>query len=255
MSDTSLHPRYPHFSELPLALRVLYTAALFIFAMGYTFGVVYVFKTHAGRDGNPGTLSYRDLVIAYSGTGEGSRLESALRGPMAIMAPSAELNPIIAWVHEGANKAKYETDIRPTIEKRCMICHDGSNPRLTNLGSYDNVKKVTEKDTGTDISTLVRVSHVHMFGLTFIFFLLGIIFCHAEVQPEWIKSAVVGLPFAAMALDVSSWYLTKLFHPFALMTIAAGGIMGLCFAFMWIVSIYQMWFAGTAAATAKKHGA
>jgi len=32
---------------------------------------------------------------------------------------------------------------------------------------------VTEQDTGTDIFTLVRVSHIHLFGLTFIFYLVG----------------------------------------------------------------------------------
>ncbi|MFH1043816.1 MAG: elongation factor-1 alpha [Pseudomonadota bacterium] len=254
MSDTSLHPHYPHYSELPLDLRVLYTAALFILAMGYSFGVIYVFNTYAGRDGNPSSLSYQDMVIAYSGSGKGSRLESALRGSMANIAPADELSAIVAWVQQGADKAKYETDVRPTIEKRCVICHDGNNPRLTNLGGYDYIKKVTEKDTGTDVVTLVRGSHIHMFGLAFIFFLIGLIFSHADVRPVWVKSVVVALPFVAMALDVSSWYLTKLFHPVALVTMATGGIMVLCFVFMWVVSVYQMWFSGTLDAMATKQG-
>ena len=63
-----------------------------------------------------------------------------------------------------------------------MSCHDGSNPHLPNLGSYDNLKKVTEQDTGTDVFTLVRVSHIHLFGLTFIFFIMGTMFSHAYVD-------------------------------------------------------------------------
>ncbi len=255
MSDAApLHRQYLHFSELPYSMRVLYTAALIILGLGYIFGLIYVVHTYAGRDGNPSSLSYEDLVIAYSGSGKGSRLESALRGPMSSMLPPDEINVIIGWVQQGADRTKYEAEIKPTIDKRCMTCHDGSNPHLVNLGGYDNIKKVTERDTGTDIFTLVRVSHIHLFGLTFIFFLVGTIFSHAYLRPVWFKCTVVVLPFIALSMDVSSWYFTKLFHPFALVTMAAGALMGMCFAFMWVVSMWQMWFSGTPEAVARRHG-
>ena len=54
---------------------------------------------------------------------------------------------------------------------------------------------------------------------------------------------VIALPFVAIVLDVSSWYFTKLYHPFAWVVIFAGGVMGLCFAFMWVVTMYQLWFS------------
>ncbi|MGP2435620.1 hypothetical protein ACTUQ0_15550, partial [Listeria monocytogenes] len=50
-------------------------------------------------------------------------------------------------------------------------------------------------------------------------------------------------PFVAIVMDVSSWYFTKLFHPFALVVIAGGGLMALCFATMWVVTMYQLWFS------------
>ena len=65
------------------------------------------------------------------------------------------------------------------MEKRCVVCQDGSNPHLPNLVGYDNLKKMTERDTGTGIFTLVRVSHIHLFGLTFVVFAVGLIFSHA----------------------------------------------------------------------------
>ncbi|MGZ5784533.1 MAG: hypothetical protein ACXWJM_01335 [Ramlibacter sp.] len=209
---------------------------------------MYIFHTYSGKDGNPNDLSYEDLVIAYSGSGKGSRLESALRGPMSSMLPPDDLKVVVDWVVQGADKAKYETVIRPTIEKRCMACHDGSNPHLPNLNGYDNIKKVTEMDTGADVFTLVRVSHIHLFGITFIFFIMGTVFSHAYVRPVWFKCLVVGLPFVALVLDISSWYFTKLFHPFALVTMGGGALMGMCFAYMWVISIWQMWFAKVPAA-------
>jgi len=43
-------------------------------------------------------------------------------------------------------------------------------------------------------------------------------------------------------IDVASWYLIKVFHPFVFVEIAAGMLLAACFAFMWVVALYQMWF-------------
>lgn len=242
MNLTPLHPGYLHFSQLPYSLRVVYTAALCILGLGYLFALVYLFHTFAGKDGDPGSVSYEDMVITYSGSGKDSRLESALRGSMSVMLPKEELTVITSWVQKGSDRATYETQIRPLMDTRCMACHDGSNPHLVNLNGYDNVKKATEKDTGTPLFTLVRVSHIHLFGLTFIFFLVGTIFSHAYLRPVWLKLLIVGLPFLSIAVDIFSWYITKWYHPFAWVVMAAGGVTGMCFGFMWVVSVWQMWF-------------
>jgi hypothetical protein len=243
VNNASVHRLYTHFSELPLSMRVLYTATLLIMGLGYVFALVYLFHTNAGKDGNPRNLSYEDVVIAYTGSGKGSRLEAALRGSMATMLPRDELTSIVAWVQQGTERATFESQIKPTLEKRCLTCHDGSNPHLVNLNGYDNVQKVTERDTGAPLFTLVRVSHIHLFGLTFVFFIVGTIFSHAYVRPVWFKCAVIAFPFVALTLDIGSWYFTKLYHPFAWLVMAGGGLMGLSFAFMWVVSMYQMWFS------------
>jgi hypothetical protein len=243
VSEVPLHQLYRHFSELPYSMRVLYTATLLILGVAYLFAGIYLFHTYAGKDGNPRSLSYEDVVIAYSGSGKGSRLEAALRGAMSAMLPRDELNDIVIWVQEGADRPTYEKKIRPLLDRRCITCHDGSNPHLANLNGYDNVQKVTERDTGFGIFTLVRVSHIHFFGITFVFFILGTIFSHAYVRPVWFKCAVIALPFVSLTLDIGSWYFTKLYHPFAWAVIIGGAVMGLSFAYMWVVSMYQLWFS------------
>lgn len=252
MSQTPLHPMFNHYSDLPYSLRVLYTAALLVIGMGYLFALIYIFTTYAPKDGNPNSLSYEDIVIGYSGSGEDSRLEGALRGPMRNMLPADDTALIISWVREGADRTAYESQIRPIIDKRCLACHDGSNPHLVNLSGFDNLQKVTEKDTGPAVTTLVRVSHIHLFGLSFIFFILGTIFSHAYVRPVWLKCVVVATPFFCIALDVSSWYLVKVFHPFAWVVMLGGAAYGACFAFMWVVSMFQLWFSGTPTQVAKR---
>ncbi len=230
-----------HFSFMPMSMRVLFTSALIVLGVGYIFAMIHTFASHAGRDGNPG-LSVDDLIIAYSGSKSDTRLESALKGPMAQMLPTDEKDEIIAWVRREASKEEFEKMIAPIIERRCESCHGGSNPHIPNLKGYTNFSKVVEIDTGMDIFTLVRVSHIHLFGLTFIFFIMGFVFCHSYIKPLWIKCVVMVVPFLAIIFDIMSWYLTKIYTPFAWVVIISGGFMGLSFAFQWVVSIYQMWF-------------
>jgi hypothetical protein len=252
VADAPLHRLYHHFSELPYSVRVLYTATLLILGTAYLFALIYLFHSYSGKDGNAATLSYEDIVIAYSGSGQASRLEAALRGSMAAMLPREEISTVVSWVQEGGDRGAYEKRVRPVFDNRCMACHDGSNPHLPNLNGYDNVRKVTERDTGTALFTLVRVSHIHFFGLTFVFFIMGIIFSHAYVRPVWFKSAVIAMPFVAVTLDIGSWYFTKLYHPFAWVVMFGGGLMGLAFAYMWLISMYQMWLARPPAAVAHR---
>jgi hypothetical protein len=64
---------------------------------------------------------------------------------------------------------------------------------------------------------------------------VGLIFSHAYVRPVSFKCAVVALPFGALFVDIASWYITKLYHRFAFVVMAAGALMAVCFAFMWAV--------------------
>ncbi len=52
----------------------------------------------------------------------------------------------------------------------------------------------------------------------------------------------MGMPFLCFASDVSSWYFTKLYSSFAWVVLFAGALMGISFATMWFVSMWQIWF-------------
>jgi hypothetical protein len=249
------HRLFRHYSELPKSLRALFTATLLILGMGYLFALLNIYFSYAGRSGgNPLMLSYEDIVVAYSGNGQGSVLEGALSGPMATMLPPDERTTVLTWVRQGAAHPIYDAQIKPILDKRCMVCHDGSNPHLPNLSDYDNLKKVTTLDTGASIATLVRLSHIHLFGMTFIFFVVGFMFSHAYVRPVWFKCTVIALPYLGIGVDVSSWYFIKLYHPFAAVLILAGVLMAACFAVMWLTAMYQMWFSKPPVAILRRMG-
>ncbi len=238
---TNVHRLYFHYSEYPPSMRVLFTGTLLVLGLAYMFAMVQTYVSHAARDGSPG-LSVEDLIIAYSGSKEDSRLEAALKGPMIDMIEPDDSARITVWIHDGASQDTYSETVQPILEDNCVGCHDGSNPHVPNLTKFDEVLKLTESDTGVSVYTLIRVSHIHLFGITFIFFIMGFIFTHALIRPVWLKCLVVGIPFLAIILDIGSWYLTKIHPGFAWVVYIGGICMAFSFAFMWVTTMYQMWF-------------
>lgn len=232
--------RFLHFSYLPLSMRMVFTMTLLVLGTGYLFAMIQVFTVHAGRDGNP-SLSADDLRIAYSGKAGGTRLESALNGPMQGMLPPAERQVILKWVHDGAAKEGYDSQVKSIMDSRCIGCHNGANPHQPNLTNFDDVSKLVAKDEGMSIGTLVRVSHIHLFGITFIFFIVSSIFAHAYMRTLWLKCVVIVVPFLSILMDITSWYLTKMWPGFAWLVIGSGALMGVSFTIQWVTSMYQMW--------------
>lgn len=230
-----------HFKFLPMSVRVLFSMVLLVFGLGYCMAMFQVWENHAGKDGDP-MLSGKDLMIAYGGNPEGTKLETALRGSMADMLPAEKRQVIFDWLHNGASPEDFEAKINPIMQEHCIACHSPeANPHLPDFSSADGVAKVTAKDEGMTIHTLVRVSHIHLFSITFIFFITGYIFTHALVRPTWVKCVVIAIPFLTLITDVASWYLTKVWSGFAWVVILSGALMGTAFTIMWFTSMYQMW--------------
>lgn len=233
---------FVHFKFLPMSMRVLFSMVLLVFGVGYLMAMIQVWENHAGKDGDP-MLSAKDLMIAYSGNPDGTKLETALRGSMADMLPDEKRQVIFDWLHSGADEETFTSKIDPILQEHCVMCHSpDANPHLPNFTSPEGVAKVTAKDEGMNLHTLIRVSHIHLFSITFIFFITGFIYTHAHVRPTWLKCVVLAVPFATLITDVASWYLTKVWTGFAWVVILSGALMGFSFAIMWITSMWQMWF-------------
>ena len=235
------------FQNLTLCHKALYTMTLLILGLAYLFAMIQTFSVHAGRDGSPG-LSPNDLELAYSGSHEVTRLEAAIKGPMSGMLHKEDAEEIILWIKDGAESERYQNKVVPIMEEHCFNCHGESMesraafPHNPILQGYGNVMKMVQIDTGASVLTLIRVSHIHLFGMTFIFFIMGGIFLHANVQPACVKCIILITPFIAIFVDIVSWYLTKIYQPFAWLIYLSGVFMALAFAAQWIVSMYQMWF-------------
>ncbi|MGX2039395.1 elongation factor-1 alpha [Methylocaldum sp. MU1018] len=227
-------------SSLGLAIRLLFSGYLTVIAIGYGVAMIQILFTHGMADGKFG-LSIEDIVYSYYGNRSGSVLESQLNGSMKPMAPDEERFKIIQWVRDGAGQKAYEANIKPIVEQRCITCHNAEASGLPDFTKFENLQKRAAADTGATFSSLTRVSHIHLFGISFIFMFVGLIFSLSTGVPVKLKGAAIIMPYAFLLLDITSWWLTKLNPHFALLVVLGGAGLAMAFVFMWVVSMYEMW--------------
>jgi hypothetical protein len=85
------------------------------------------------------------------------------------------------------------------------------------------------------------VSHIHLFGIAFIFFFVGLIFSFASGFKPWVKALIIFTPFGFLILDIAAWWLTKMHPGFAIMVMGGGLGYSIASAIMIFTSLYQMW--------------
>jgi hypothetical protein len=233
--------RYTRFKDISVSERILNTVFLLTIGLGYLAALANMYYTHQGLDGKAG-LSVEDVVISYHGSSTETRLGTAIKG---IMEPNLKFKGdqelILQWIQRGAEETEYNEKIAPIFNRDCVLCHTPSiNPSLPDLTQYATVSEVAHAG-GASIPTLVRVSHIHLFGIAFILFFIGKIFLLCDLN-IYIKRVTVVIPFAAMLLDVVSWFITKSTPSFAYIVVYSGALMGISMGLQILVSIYQMWF-------------
>ena len=223
--------------KLSLTYRVLYTGFLLVMGLGLCMAGAQIMLTHGMADGKPG-LSMNDIVYSYYGNRSGSKLEAALTGKMKDKAPADVNFTLIKWVRDDAPVAEWDK-VGPLLEKHCATCHDAESG-LPEVSKLDVAKSLAEIDHGASIATLTRVSHIHLFGIGFIFLFVGGIFARAEFNQFW-KLILISTPFAFLVLDVASWWLTKFWPACAWITMIGGLGYILAAMVMFATSFAQMW--------------
>jgi hypothetical protein len=222
-----------------LPLKVLFTGYLIVMGVGLLMSGMQILLTHGMADGEFG-LSVDDIVYSYYGNRGNSKLEGKLNGTMKDKASYHDRAALIKWVQGGSSRSEWDQNIQPIVNSNCVKCH-GTVPGLASFTTYEGITAYTEIDTGASIDSLTRVSHIHLFGIAFIFFFVCLIFSLATGIPVALKATVIGFPFVFLIVDILCWWLVKWFPVFARVEIAAGIGMNLCAGFMILVSLFQMW--------------
>jgi len=234
-------PKFTPLKDHDTPIKVLFTGYLCTVGIGYLFALIQILFTHGMADGKFG-LSVDDIVYSYYGNRSGTVLETQLNGPMKENAPDQERFKIMEWVREGADSEAYKDDgIEKIIESRCVMCHNKEASGVPSFSNFEGLKPYTTQDTGATFASLTRVSHIHLFGISFIFMFVGLIFSFAETPTTQYKCIAIGMPYGFLIADIMSWWLIKIHPMFAWLVIFAGMGMGISFMFMWVTSILEMW--------------
>ena len=229
-------------AETDPALRALFTGYLLVMGVGLLMSFAQILFTHGMADGEFG-LSVDDIVYSYYGNREGSRIEAKLQGWMKLMASGHDRARIIKWVREGSPRDEWDAQIRGVVASNCTRCH-GTVPGLVDYRTYEGIKLVSEIDEGATVPTLARVSHIHLFGIAFIFFFVCLIFVQATGIPDWLRVTAVSMPYVFLVIDVFSWWATKWVPTAAYLTMLGGFGYAISSGFMISTSLYQMWWPG-----------
>jgi hypothetical protein len=239
--ENPVPPKYTPLKDHDTPIKVLFSGYLITVGIGYMFALIQILLTHGMADGKFG-LSVDDIVYSYYGNRSGTVLEQKLDGSMSDKAPDQERFDIIQWVRDGADSDAYKDNgIEQIVQARCVMCHNKEASGIPNFNDYKQLKALTAQDEGATLGSLTRGSHIHMFGISFIFMFVGIIFSFSETTDVKYKCIAVGMPYVFLVTDIVSWWLTKFFPMFAWLVIFAGMGMGVSFMFMWATSILEMW--------------
>jgi hypothetical protein len=233
--------KYTPLKDHDTPIKVLFTGYLITVGIGYFFALIQILLTHGMADGKFG-LSIDDIVYSYYGNRSGTVLEQKLNGSMKNNASEQQRFNIIQWDRDGADIDEYKDNgIEKIIQERCVMCHNKEASGIPNFNDFAQLKALTVQDEGSTFASLTRGSHIHMFGISFIFMFVGIIFSFSETTSVKYKCIAVGMPYVFLVTDILSWWLTKFFPMFAWLVIFAGMGMGVSFIFMWVTSIMEMW--------------
>lgn len=225
--------------SLGLSIRMLFTGYLLAIGFGLLTAGAQILLTHGMADGKLG-LSIDDIVYSYYGNRGNSKLEAKLNGSMKDKAPEKIRSKLIHWARDGASEETWHAEIKDDVTMYCSGCH-GVIPGLPVITNFEAMKEAAKADQGASIDSLTRVSHIHLFGISFIFFIMGYIFSFTVGIPKWLKELALIMPFAFLILDIISWWITKWYAGFAWFTMVGGIGYSLASVFMWITSMYQMW--------------
>jgi len=224
--------------SLSISVKTLFTGYLLVIGIGILMSMAQILLTHGMADGKFG-ISVDDIVYSYHGNRNSSKLEVKLNGSMKDKASDEDRTILIRWAREGAPAEQWEK-VAPVFNANCVQCHS-TMPGLPTFAEYESTAEVAKTDMGATVDSLTRVSHIHLFGIAFIFILLGYIFSMAVGFNQIVKSIIMAIPFGFLIIDISSWWITSVYPNFAWFTIIGGFGYMMAFAIMWFTSMYQMW--------------
>jgi len=263
MLTTPLH-------ALDLSRKLFLTLVLAGLAAGYFVAIGCVFHITGMADGRPG-LNLDDITYTFYGNRGTTRLKeevlgsmkryfSAFEDPTSLAAEEqADVDRVVAWSDAGAPEAEFlrsdggTTAIRVIFERRgCLSCHAAGATMIGGkkdapLTAYAGVARFTAPDRGMAPARLMGLSHVHLFGMTFLFLVTGLAVA-ATLWPRWLRAVLmVGGPLSVLT-TVGAWWAVKYGGPaWSSLALLGGVLMTLAFGLSILAALYDLWLRAPSA--------
>jgi len=231
---------------LPAPLKVVVSLALIILGLGYLIATVNLYLTYSLTDGEPG-LTPDDLRRAFYGNRENTKIGAKINGGSMeqFLPKSGDKELILSWIQDGAEPHSFDQAVKPILTENCVRCHNPEGlQRFTPLGTYEEVMGVTQIDRGEPVSLWARVAHTHIQAIGLIFLVLGVVFSFTSVPEKW-KIIVVTAPFVMLLVDFGARFVAKFAPAIVYLMMVSGVVIGMLFALMILVPLYEMWLKKT----------
>jgi hypothetical protein len=229
--------------RLPVAVKITLSLSIVMLGIGYLIALLNLYLTYNMTDGEPG-LTANDLRRAFYGKRDNTRLAAKIHGGSMeqFLTIPGEKEKILSWIQDGAEESKYNEVVKTILDETCIRCHSAAGvASFRPLTAYSEVMTVTEIDRGEPVGLWARVAHTHIQSIGLIFLVLGLTVAFTSIPELW-KQILVTLPFVALISDFGARALTKYFPGFVYVVMGMGAVMGLSFALMVLLPLYEMWF-------------
>jgi hypothetical protein len=180
---------------------------------------------------------------------------------------------LLAWVRAGAPQTDFEQNYFPLsgklsnhpiteefrevrsdgtgvkvagiVETRCARCHSeaaGGPAAQVPLESWDQIHAFCDVQTaagGMSLEKLAQSTHVHLFGLTMLFGMTGLLFTLTS-YPAWWRTLLGTLPLLAQLAEIGCWWLGRLDPVYARAVVVLGGAAAAGLALQLVLTLFNM---------------
>lgn len=244
--------------RMPLALRLAATCLIVILGGGYAAAVAHMYHHYENKDENPG-LTLDDIEGSFHGMHQEAVLIGALKGTMREHVSGEEYALLIEWLEGDNIKVAYDAEIydedgelketpADIIYDNCLRCHgrdakagDGINETVP-LEYLDEVEQFAfSKDFDpVPLEILYATTHTHALGMSVITVVSSLLLLGTG-WPRRMRHVTVFLTFAALLVDLGSWWLAREWVIFCPVIAVSGGIYGGLLSVQLIASFIDLW--------------
>lgn len=136
----------------------------------------------------------------------------------------------------GLSLGEVQASLSPEMPMTSLAPGQMSAEQEINIGQISSAAKVRIRTP-----LLIQTSHTHLFSMTLIAGLLGLIFLFSPLG-EWTKVGILSLPFLGTIMDIGGMWLTRfVWQPFAVLVLLGGSLFALGYVLIASISLYELW--------------